>query len=118
MSDRNDDAYDVYRDAIRARVCSVCLDQKDDGGCGLPKRECALEGHLPGIVEAVLAVQSDRMADYEAAIRALVCADCSHEDSSAGRCRARDSGECTLDAYLYLVVEAVEAVREGRSSTG
>lgn len=112
MSDRNDEAYNTYKDAIRSRVCSVCLDQKDDGACGLGRRTCALEAHLPGIVEAVLAVESDRMADYESAIRALVCSDCGLEDER-GRCRVRDRGECALDTYLYLVVEAVEQVRLG-----
>lgn len=115
MSDRNDEAYNTYRDAIRSRVCSVCLDQKDDGACGLDRRACALEAHLPAIVEAVLAVESDRMADYEGAVRALVCSDCGLEDSH-GRCRVRDRGECALDTYLYLVVEAVEQVRQGRSA--
>ncbi|HET8644127.1 MAG TPA: hypothetical protein VFO85_01485 [Vicinamibacteria bacterium] len=110
MSDTKDEAYDVYRDAIRERVCSVCLDQKDDGGCGLDRRTCALEEHLPGVVEAVLAVESENMADYEGAIRALVCSHCGLEDER-GRCRVRERGQCALDTYLYLVVEAVEQVR-------
>jgi hypothetical protein len=110
MSDVKDEAYDAYRDAIRSRVCSVCLDQKDDGTCGLGQRQCAIEGHLPGIVEAVLAVESDTMADYEDAIRALVCSACGLEDER-GRCRVRQGGECALDTYLYLIVEAVEQVR-------
>lgn len=109
MSER-DRAYDVYMEALRAQVCSLCLDQKDDGRCGLRRRECALEGHLPKVVEAVLAVQSDRMQDYEDAIRALVCADCGEEDA-AGQCNVRDKGECALDTYLYLVVAAIEQVR-------
>jgi len=105
-----DRAYDVYMDALRAQVCSVCLDQKDDGRCGLDRRQCVLEAHLPKVVEAVLSLQSDRMQDYEDAIRALVCADCGQEDA-AGHCGARDKGLCALDTYLYLVVAAVEQVR-------
>lgn len=36
MTDRQkDETYQVYWDAIRRRVCSVCLDQADDGSCGL-----------------------------------------------------------------------------------
>jgi hypothetical protein len=116
VSDTRDEAYDMYKDAIRSRVCSVCLDQKDDGACGLDRRTCALEAHLPAIVEAVLAIESDRMADYEGAVRALVCSDCGLEDDR-GRCRVRDRGECALDTYLYLVVEAVEQVRQGRAAS-
>jgi hypothetical protein len=115
VSDRHDEAYDTYKEAIRSRVCSVCLDQKDDGGCGLDGRACALEAHLPALVEAVLAVESDRMADYEGAVRALVCSDCGRENEH-GRCRLRDLGECALDTYLYLVVDAVEQVRRGRTT--
>lgn len=111
MSDK-DAAYNTYMDALRAQVCSVCLDQKNDGSCGLSRRECAIEALLPQIVEAVLAVQSDRMADYEEAIRALVCQECGREDAE-GRCGVRDHGECALDTYLYLVVAAVEQVRAG-----
>ena len=109
MSER-DRAYDVYMDALRAQVCSVCLDQKDDGRCGVNRRTCAREGHLPKVVEAVLAVQSDRMQDYEDAVRALVCSDCGEEDA-AGHCDVRGKGECALDTYLYLVVAAIEQVR-------
>jgi hypothetical protein len=114
MSDTNEAAYEAYRAAIRSRVCSVCLDQKDDGSCGLQRRACALEVHLPAMVNAVLAVQSDRMEDYETAMRALVCVPCGLEDG-AGRCQLRDLAECALSTYLYLVVDAVADVRAGRA---
>ena len=106
----DEELYGAYRDAILRRICSVCLDQRSDGGCGLAHRTCALQDHVPSIVNAVLSVRSDRMDDYEDAIKAHVCARCGAEDAS-GRCRLRDRGECALSTYLYLVVEAVEEVR-------
>ena len=106
----DEELYGAYRDAIMRRVCSVCLDQRSDGGCGLAHRTCAIEQHVPRIVNAVLAVTSDRMDEYEAAIRSQVCSQCGLEDS-CGHCRLRDRGECALSTYLYLVVEAVEEVR-------
>ena len=106
--------YDLFRDAIQKRVCSVCLDQRDDGSCGLSHRSCAIEAHLPRIVEAVAAIESDRMDEYVAAIEAEVCAHC--EDGPGPVCRLRERGECALDTYLYLVVEAVEEVVKGKAS--
>ena len=103
--------YRAYQDAILRRVCGVCLDQRDDGTCGLTKRTCAIQDHLPAVVNAVVAVQSDRMDEYEDAVRAQVCAPCGREDAQ-GRCLLRDHGECALNTYLFLVVEAVEEVRE------
>jgi hypothetical protein len=106
----DDDVYGAYRDAILSRVCASCLDQRSDGSCGLTNRTCAIEQHLPRIVEAVLSVQSDRMDEYTDAIKAVVCAECAQQDPQ-GRCRLRDRGECALDTYLYMVVEAVDEVR-------
>ena len=102
--------YEAYRDAIQRRVCRVCLDQRDDGRCGLSSRVCVLEAHLPRIVEAILPIESDRMDDYVEAIRAQVCEPCPHQDAD-GHCELRGDGECALDAYLPLVVDAIEEVR-------
>jgi hypothetical protein len=106
-----DQRYQAYWDAIRKRVCAVCLDATDDGGCALSgDRVCSLEAHLPAVVEALIKVQSDRMDDYVAAIEAQVCGRCGELDEQ-GRCRVRDRGECGLATYLSLVVDAVEAVK-------
>jgi hypothetical protein len=107
--------YELFRDAIRRRVCSTCLDQRDDGTCGLSHRTCAIEAHLPGIVEAIGAVHSDKMDDYIAAIEAQVCSQCENGPGTA--CVLRKQGECALDTYLYLVVEAVEEVVKGRKAS-
>jgi hypothetical protein len=109
------DLYAAYHDAIMRRVCSVCLDQRADGTCGLANRTCAIEEHLPLILNAVLSVRSDRMDDYVDAIKTHVCAQCGTEDA-CGRCRLRDRGECALDTYLYLVVEAIEEVQASQGA--
>jgi hypothetical protein len=100
--------YRAYAEAIRRRVCSVCLDQADDGSCGLSGRVCALERHLPALVDALAGIRSERMADYVAAIEAQVCGRC--EQDPSGACRVRDGAGCALYSYLSLVVEAVEDV--------
>jgi hypothetical protein len=98
-----------YAEAIRRRVCSVCLDARDDGRCGLTGRTCAIEDHLPGVADAIAATRSRRLEDYLAAIRARVCSRCRHQDA-AGACELRGDGDCALEPYLYLVVEAIEDV--------
>lgn len=106
-----DERYQVYLDAIRRKVCSICLDQRDDGTCGLTKeRICGIEAHLPRVVDAVLSIESDRMDEYVDAIRAQVCGSCENQTGD-GYCRYRDRRECALDAYLFLVVEAIEEVK-------
>lgn len=104
-----DERYQAYREAIQRRVCGVCLDQADDGTCGLTHRVCALERHLPALVNALVAVRSDRMDEYVAAIEAQVCSQCPEQDA-CGQCRSRDDARCSLYSYLSLVVEAVEEV--------
>lgn len=100
----------AYREAIRRRVCAVCLDSTDDGSCGLGTgRTCAIEVHLPRLVEALLSVKSGRMDEYVAALDAEVCSRC-REQEADGRCRLRDKGECALSIYLPLVVDAIDEV--------
>ena len=104
-----DERYQAYWEAIQRRVCSVCLDQAADGSCGLTRRVCALERHLPALVSALVAIRSDRMDEYVAAIEAQVCSHCPEQDA-CGECRVRDDARCSLYSYLSLVVEAVEEI--------
>jgi hypothetical protein len=113
MPEASDVRYQAYMDAIRARVCAVCLDRRDDGSCHLAAgRLCAIEHHLPRLVEAVLAVHSDRMDEYVEAVKSQVCGSCSGRDPH-DYCPFRTSAECALWTYLPLVVDAVEEVRNG-----
>lgn len=105
-----EDKYRPYRDAIRRRVCAICLDGKDDGGCGLAgPPACAIDEHLPRLVDAILDVRDRRDDAYASAVEARVCGHCSQRDS-LGFCRLRRDGRCTVSVYLPLIVEAVEEV--------
>ncbi len=104
------DAYEAYRDAIRRRVCAICLDGADDGSCALAgPAACAIDEHLPRLVDAILGVRSGHSDAYAAAVEARVCGHCSHRDG-LGLCNLRRDGRCTVSVYLPLVVEAVEEV--------
>lgn len=111
MSDAHvEDKYRAYRDAIRRRVCAICLDGADNGACGLAgPPACAIDEHLPRLVDAILDVRSRHDDPYAAAVEARVCSHCSHRDA-LGLCRLRRDGRCTISVYLPLVVEAVEEV--------
>jgi hypothetical protein len=98
-----------YLQAVRRKVCSVCLEARDDGSCGLTGRTCAIEEHLPAIAAAIAATRSRHLEDYVDAIRAEVCDRCRHQDAS-GVCELRSAADCALESYLYLVVEAIEEV--------
>ncbi|HEY7409564.1 MAG TPA: hypothetical protein VII13_02420 [Vicinamibacteria bacterium] len=106
----SDARYRAYWEAIQRHVCSVCLDQASDGTCGLTRRTCAIQRHLPRLAEVLSRVESPRMDEYEAAIRAEICSTCPEEDAS-GRCALRASTDCALYTYLPLVLEAVESVK-------
>jgi len=103
-------SYQPYLEAIRRRVCAICLDGPGDGTCRLTGRLCAIEAHLPQVVEAIAAVQSNQMEHYVRAIESQVCSVCD-QAGPAGGCRVRDRGECALATYLYLVVDAIEEAR-------
>ncbi len=111
MTERlNEEAYRSFREALRRRVCSVCLDGADDGSCGLAGgRTCAIERDLPRLVQTVLAVRSGRMDEYVAAVEAHICGRCTDQDAR-GLCRLRQKGECALSTYLPLIVDAIEEV--------
>jgi len=105
-----EDPYRAYREAVRRRVCAVCLDGADDGACGLVgPPACAIDEHLPRLVDAILDVRSRHDSAYAAAVEARVCSHCTHRDD-LGLCRLRRDGRCTVSVYLPLVVEAVDEV--------
>ncbi len=105
--------YRPYRDAIRRRVCAVCLDGAVDGACLLAgDRTCAVDEHLPQLVGAIRAARAGREDGYAAAVEARVCRHCSHRHPSGG-CSLRQDGSCALAVYLPLLVEAIEEVDDG-----
>jgi hypothetical protein len=93
---------------LRARICGVCSDRKVDGSCGLGHpSDCALFRLLPEAARAILSTDSNDIQDYVTAIRKQVCSICC-EQAADGSCTARTEVRCALDAYLILVVEAIE----------
>ena len=50
---------------------------------------------------------SDDIRDYIRAIREQVCSVC-QEQTADGECETRRQVQCALDAYLLLIVDAIE----------
>jgi len=93
---------------VRNRICKVCTSRDVNGECGLEDPTmCALFGLFPQVARAVQRVTSDDIRDYIDAIREDVCSVCALR-AADGSCETRDQVQCALDAYLLLVVEAIE----------
>ncbi len=93
---------------IRNKICGVCTERTVNGECGLDRPSgCALFRLFPEIAEAVLSVDSTDIRDYIDAIRHNVCSICM-DQAEDGSCEARQQVRCALDAYLVLVVDAIE----------
>src|SRR5437762_2223794 len=93
---------------VRERICHVCSDRTVDGACGLEDPgSCALFRLFPQVARAVQSTDSDDIRDYVRAIRTQVCSVC-NEQAADGECEARNEVRCALDAYLILVIDAIE----------
>jgi hypothetical protein len=93
---------------VHNRICGVCSDRRMDATCGLEEPgQCALFHLFPQVAEAIQSTHSDNIEDYIHAIRRNVCAVCTAQDPD-GSCAPRHEVQCALDAYLLLVVEAIE----------
>jgi hypothetical protein len=93
---------------VRKRICAVCTERTTDGGCGLPEPAgCELFALFPRVAGAIESVNSDDIRDYLQAIREQVCTVCAGR-AGDGSCEKRQQVRCSLDAYLLLVVEAIE----------
>lgn len=93
---------------IRNRICQVCTERTVDGECGLEEpASCALFRLFPQVAQAIRTVKSDDITQYIEAIRRNVCSVCA-EQAADGSCETRQQVQCALDAYLVLVVEAIE----------
>jgi len=113
--------YEEYLDAIRERVCPVCMDSVMHGSqfirCGLPSgRTCPIELYLPQVVEVVESVDSPLITDYISTLRDKVCAFC--ENSEGDFCALRLHADCALDRYFMLVAEAVQSVDTRLNAVG
>jgi hypothetical protein len=93
---------------VRNRICRVCTERTVDGECGLAEPErCALFRLFPLVAQAIDSVRSDDINDYVEAIRRNVCRVCVQQ-AGDGSCETRQQVRCALDAYLLLVVDAIE----------
>ena len=93
---------------VRNRICGICTSRTVDGDCGLENpSSCALFRLFPQVAQAIASVDSEDINDYIGAIRRHVCSICADQDAD-GRCETRQQVQCALDAYLLLVVEAIE----------
>jgi hypothetical protein len=93
---------------VRNRICKVCTSRTVSGDCGLEEpSSCALFRLFPQVAQAIQSVKSDDIHQYIEAIRRQVCSVC-HDQASDGSCETRQQVECSLDAYLLLVVDAIE----------
>jgi hypothetical protein len=93
---------------VRDQICRVCSDRKEDGSCGLEEPEtCALFRLFPQVARAIQTTHSDDIRDYVRAIREQVCTIC-QQQALDGTCETRETVACALDAYLLLVVDAIE----------
>jgi len=93
---------------VRDQICRVCSDRKVDGSCGLEDPgTCALFSLFPQVARAIQSTHSDDIRDYVQAIREQVCTICEAR-AADGSCETRDRVACALDAYLLLIVDAIE----------
>jgi hypothetical protein len=93
---------------VRNRICRLCTERDSDGQCGLEApSSCALFRLFPQVALAVQSVNSDDINPYIEAIRRNVCSVC-EEQAGDGTCEIRRQVQCALDAYLLLVVDAIE----------
>ena len=100
----------ILEEALRRRVCSVCVDRNPDGTCDLDARhECVLFSRLPEIARAISSVHSDNVDDYVMAIRTNICSSCSHQDAN-GFCLEREQVRCALDRYLSPIIDTIEEI--------
>ena len=93
---------------VRDRICRVCTERTVDGQCGLEEPSgCALFRLFPQVAQTIQSVRSDDIQQYIDAIRRQVCSVCA-EQAADGSCETRQMVQCALDAYLLLVVDAIE----------
>jgi hypothetical protein len=109
---------------VRNRICKVCTERTVDGECGMEQpSHCALFQLFPQVAQAIQSVKSNDICQYIDAIRQNVCSVCA-DHAADGSCETRQQVQCALDAYLLLVVDAIEEAtgktfdRKNLSSSG
>ncbi len=99
-----------YLQAIREKVCSICVDSDEKGNCKMTDEECcAVELYLDKIVDVIHSINSDRITDYVDALHQKICVECR---GNFERCNLRADVNCSLDRYFPLIVETIKSVDE------
>ena len=94
---------------VRNRICGVCSDRKMDGTCGLEEPgQCALFRLFPQVAEAIQTYRKRQSSRITSTPSGGTCVRCAPRRRSDGSCGLRQQVQCALDAYLLLVVEAIE----------
>jgi hypothetical protein len=105
-----------YWNEIRVRICRRCIDGDGTGRCLVdPAIGCALQTQLPLIISTVGRVSSDKVADYTADLRAIVCGQCEHAAPDAS-CAVRADLACALDRYFALVIDIIEELKDRKAT--
>jgi hypothetical protein len=100
---------DEYREALRAEVCSRCIERLPNAPpCAPLGKGCGIEQHLEELVNLCRATDSALIDPYIEKLHDLICPTCNDKDSP--------SCPCPLDYLLQLAVEAVERVESRRTS--
>lgn len=100
----------IYWQAVRDRVCTVCLDSDGHGNCRIDSsHECTIQKHLPLIVGVVNSAENGDMNACLRELRGTVCSRCRFQTVN-GYCTARENIDCALDRYFPLVVGAIRGV--------
>jgi len=73
----------------------------------LVELESIIRDKICKVAQAIQSVKSDDIQQYLDAIRRNVCAVCADQASDQS-CETRLQVQCALDAYLLLVVDAIE----------
>lgn len=103
-----DRSFEELEAIVRNRICGVCTERTDAGECGLENpSSCALFRLFPQVAQAIQSVSSNDIQQYIDAIRRNVCSVC-EDQARDGSCEVRRQVQCSLDAYLLLVVDTIE----------
>jgi hypothetical protein len=92
-----------YLDEIRRQVCARCVERPPGGPpCAPLGKQCGIEMHLPGLIDAIHGVDGASIGPYLDANRRLLCEHCPrHRHSDC---------PCPMDYLAVLLVQAVETV--------
>ena len=103
-----DRSFEELEAIVRNRICHICTEQTGESQCGLEDpSSCALFRLFPQVAQAIQSVNSNDIQPYIDAIRRNVCSVCLELEQD-GDCESRRQVQCSLDAYLLLVVDAIE----------